>query len=255
MVNQREKARAAARKGARAPTVSSTRSAPAFKHQGQQKSTQSGQSPMEEPEEEVAARPHWKIKLTPKAVSLLDTVSDTSEDDGKEAESAIQNLLGPGKDNDNEVVENFSRRTGNAGKQKLVASKGTTMSTYLDPDLDYQHLEDGVISDENVRISDSESDSDDEVEGVLHDNIPITGAENLYVNVIKSWSRSHSRTCLMGPWTASLSSQTLPGSTSDWRSLTNYWFLLRNSIWGTNLLLMPRDGRQMLLGALSILLR
>lgn len=213
MVNQREKARAAARKGTRAPTTSSTKSTSASQHQGQQKWTQ---SPMEEPEEEVTARPHRKIKLTPKAVGFFGTISDTSEDDGREAESAIHNLLGPGKEEDEELVKTFSRRTGNAGKQKSVTPKGTT-----DPDLEYQHLEDGVISDENdVRVSDSESDSDDEVEGVLHDNIPETGSK-IYVNIIKSWFRYHLLTCSMGPWMASLSSRTSPGSTSDWRSLTN----------------------------------
>jgi hypothetical protein len=175
---------------------------------------------MQEPEE-VTARPHRKIKLTPKAVGSSfwdpDTISDTSEDGGREAESAIHNLLGPGKDEDEELVENFCHRTGNAGKQKSVTPKGTA-----DPDLEYQHLEDGVISDENdVRISDSESDSDDEVEGVLHNSIPITGSKNLYVNIIKSWFRSHLLTCSMGLWMASPSSQTSPGSTSDWRSLTN----------------------------------
>ena len=115
---------------------------------------------------------------------MLDTISDTSKDDGREAESAIHNLLGPGKDEDEELVKMFGCHTGNARKQKLVTPKGIQQALHWQ-DLDYQHIKDEVISNENdVQDSDSKSDSNDEVEGMLHDNISKIGSKKLYVNAV-----------------------------------------------------------------------
>ena len=102
----------------------------------------------------VTAQPQQKIKLTPKAIDLaenssafLDPTSDTSGDDGKEAKSAIQGihcLLGPRKE-----------------ETETQHYKSTKIY-----DLEYQHLDNEVTSDDGeVQVSSSKSDSDAKVEG------------------------------------------------------------------------------------------
>jgi hypothetical protein len=110
---------------------------------------------------EAPTRPHRKIKLTPKAIDLAETrvdpISNSPEDDDIVAESAIHNLLGPGKNSEVAMADA-------AEPPKIAGHRKKRVYGSLDyRPLDSEEEMSGE-GDVQVTVSSSESDSDDSEE-------------------------------------------------------------------------------------------